>query len=190
MRYIVKLFIIAVGMLLVAGGVAWAADVTETAGAAITGTSRCEISISTGSLSVTAPTGAGPSTTSFSPSSVSMEIMSNNVSSDSWYVQARISSTLPDQYGQSKTYSIIGGDSSSGGSFTASADSDWTSGDASSFSGIFFTDTNQIFIESYNASGSVVHGTVTQSIDLAIYAGKRMYGDTSDSVTLQYTFVD
>lgn len=186
MKSLMKILIIAVGMLVVAGGIAYAADVTVESSNAITGTTRLELSITSSNLSVSAPTTKGPSTTTFNNSPIVATILDNTNGMTS--LKAKISSSLPDQYGTSKTYYIKLGVPV----FSPAADSEITAGEVSATNGDrSLTTSDQSVLDSLGGSyGTILSGSVSQSASLIINTDKRAYGDTSDSITIQYTLSD
>lgn len=183
------LTLIVVGILVLAGTVAYAADQTDTIGATINGTPICTLSITSSDMTVTAPTTKGPSTTTFDGSPIVMTVEDNTVltvTSGTDILKAKISSSLPDQYGSSKTYQINLG----AATFTPAADSELTAGEISSSATVNLTGSDQVVAEFGTASGKVLTGGFSQAASLIVNSDKRVYGNTSDSITIQYTFVD
>jgi hypothetical protein len=187
MKSLFKLLIIAVGMLMVAGSIAYAADVTVESGNAITGTKKCELTISGSDLSVSAPTTMGLSTTTFANSPIGMTILDNQLDSVvGTILNVKISAGKPSYYGTSGIYYIKLG----APSFTMANDSEITAGELSTTTGVNLTDADQGALGFNTASGTVLSGSVTFSASLIVNANKRVYGDTSDSITIQYTLID
>jgi hypothetical protein len=123
-----------------------------------------------------------------------MDIDDNDVSTvteGTDILTVRISSTLPDQYvggaGSQDAYHISLGDPT----FTPDADSEITAGEVSADAVLTLSTTGQAAMEfGAGASGKILTGAFSQPANLVINADKRLYGDTSDSITIEYTFVD
>jgi hypothetical protein len=183
------LMMLVVGVLVLAGTAAYAADATDTIGATINGTPICTLSITSSDLAVTAPTTMGLSTTTFTNSPIAMDIDDNTVltvTSGTDILKVKISSTPPTNYGANGLYQINLG----AGTFTPDADSELTAGEVSSTASVNLTDSDQVVMEFGTASGKVLTGAFSQAANLIVNADKRVYGNTSDSITIQFTFVD
>lgn len=187
MKKILSIFTIALGTLILAIGTVQAEDVTDTIDLGITGTPRCEMSIGSSDLTITAPTSMGPSTTTFTNSPVTFELLDNDTSS-AVALKVKISSSLPSQYGTDNVYYI----SNAMPSVTPAVDSDFTSGiiSASWQPTDALTTSDKNIMEVTSDGGDIFHVTGGQAMSLVVNANKRVRGDTSDSFTIQYTFVD
>lgn len=195
MRHMFKILIIALGMTVATAGIALAADVTVEASAGITGTAKCEIDITSGSLSLNpAPTGVGASTTTFSGSPIQMTVLDNTVTTSTAFLLVKISSSPPEQYGTANSYIIR----LAPATFTASVDSMITEDRVTTaipswnYIGLSTGDATVATCSSCGGSNGVetLHGSFSQAASLYINASKRLYGDTSDSITITYTLVD
>lgn len=189
MKRITKILTVLAGVLFLASGVAYAADATATIGASVNGSPICTLSISSSDLDITAPTAAGLSTTAFTNSPITMELTDNDLDAVTGDIlSVAISSSVPDQYGTTGagiTYYISLG----AAAFSAEPDSEITAGEVSS-SAITLTDSSAAALSFGTASGKILHGVVTQAANLVVNADKRVYGDTSDSITIEYTLTD
>ena len=174
--------------LMMAGGMVCLADDTDTIGATILGGAVCEVTITSSSLNITAPTGVGPSSTAFTNSPIVMEILDNDItpSYHDDFLTIKGEGTEPPQYGS--TYAVA---------FTTAT---WTpSGDNTvtpiitindPYMDVDFSSATTVLRIGESPTGSVLHGTVSLPAYLYIDTGKRIRGDTSDSVTIQFTLVD
>jgi hypothetical protein len=183
-------FIIASGFMLLAS-VAYAADVDDTAGATVQATAINTLSITSGAMSITAPTGVGPSTTTLTGSPVYLYMVDNNFNMGGQILNAKISSSIPAQYGTSNTYYLL--IASDGASFSELSDSDIDGTEVEFNSGVQLSASDQGVMSIYGDSTSteyILRGTYALPVQLVINSGKRIRGDTSDSITIQFTFTD
>jgi hypothetical protein len=168
-----------------AGGLAYA-DSTDTIGGQIDGSAICTLAISSSDLSVTAPTAAGPSSTAFTNSPITMELTDNDVNTVTGNIlTAEITTSLPDEYGTGNTYYI----EFEAGTYTAEGDGDFAAGEVSA-SAVDLTGSAQAVLAFGTASGNILHATFSQPANLVINSDKRVIGSTSEALTIQYTFVD
>lgn len=185
MKKLLKIFTIALGTLVLAIGTVFAADVTDTVDVGITGTPKCEISISSSDMTVTAPTEVGEQWEAFVNAPVAIELLDNDAGLPN--LKVKISSSLPDQYGTDETYYIH----AFAPIMSPVADSDFTAGVLSKDIAIgALTTSDQYVFLSNSDAGDIFHFTLTHQMALVVNTDKRVRGDTSDGFTIQYTFVD
>lgn len=180
----------ALAIVMLMGATAYAADATDAVGATVTGEPICTMSISSTDLSIDAPTDAGEHDVEFTTGSpITMEITDNIVApvQDAAIISAQAISSEPSQYWdtQGDTYLIY----LDNGIWTPAADNDATPL-VSQDEQIFFSGSEDYIFFGSSPSGEILHGTLEFPLYLYVQEGKRLYGDTADSITIQFTFVD
>jgi hypothetical protein len=187
MTKLLRTFILAIGTFALACGLAYAAD--DTLGTQIDGSAICVLSVTSSNLSITAPTGVGASTTAFTNSPIEMELTDNDCTPVALgeFLTVQATSSEPAQYAdtQGDTYYIELGEPT----WTPAADNDVTPMDPAG-SVVMFSEYESPIQFGVSPTGNILHGTVSIPAYLAIESGYRLRGDTSDSITIQFTFVD
>jgi hypothetical protein len=183
-----KVLIVGIGLLMLASGVAYA--VAAAATATITGTATHTFSITSGAtLDITDPgTTAGPYTTALTGSPVVSALLDNKVAltANAPLVKVKISSVVPGKYGPSGQYVLTMGISA----WTGSGSNDATDlvGNAATFA-LTDTDTN-VLLRGAVPAGTIIEGSLSESVSLTVNAGKRLSGSIADSITITYTSFD
>lgn len=187
MKRIIVLIILLLA--LVAAGVALAADGVDTLGTAVKGQDYISLNINAGrSLSYTDPGVMGFQSYIFTGSPIEIELIDNDVNpvASASFLNVKISSELPAQYGSDKVYQIhyIAG-------FSPLPDSELTVDDFEATGQLYLTGEDQSAMYFGGSPvGTVLHASVNQTASLVINANKRLAGDTSDSLIILYTFID
>lgn len=174
---------------------AFAADATDGLGATIDATRVFSISITSSAMTVDAPSGLGPSTTEFTNSPIVVVINDNafEPTADEVIAKAKMIalSDNQSQYGTDSVYYLSLGAVQI---VSAEAENDFGGaladiGGPYAFSGL--NDEHDIYkctVADTTARNS--HATFNLTLSLVVNDGKRLYGDTADSATIQFTVVD
>lgn len=198
MKKILFLLIAALGVLMVAASV-YASDQTDTTGATINGEAIHTMSITSGSsMSYHDPGDMGPQTYELTGSPVTLVIADNDVAvgieSGTSIVTTQVTGTIPEQYGlfnREHTYFFA---TVSGATWTPDADNDVTPvGINQTYGGVIAYSDNapfDVLVASDTTTGKVLTGHIDLPVSLLVNNERRIYGGTSDSLTITFTFID
>jgi hypothetical protein len=190
MKKLLFLLIAVLGVLMVASHV-YAANQEDTLGATVKGSAIHTMSITSGSsLSIQDPGDKGPQTYTLTGGPVSLVINDNDVAAGSGtkvMVTGKITSELPAQYGNSgvKTYFLR----YESCTWNPNADTDVTP--LGTIDSANVTSTDEFgFFGAVDSNAGVVSGQIDMDWFLVVRTDRRVYGSTSDSITITYTYYD
>lgn len=181
-------FIIVACMVLAVASAARAADGVDTLGTAVKGQQHCSLSIAEGSPSYADPgTTVGYELIEMTGSPIDIEMTDNylaDTSGELTLLGVKILDPLPSQLGP--TYHIT-----LGGTLTFYPDNGCSDVNVIPGSPVFTDGVERASVRCFGGCGGhLLHATIHQKFFVLIKANKRLYGDTSDSIILQYTLYD